>query len=319
MRQFVAIAHNALMELIRQPIYLLLMSTSSIFMVFLASVYYFGFGDDPTMVKQSVLAVMLLTGLFGAVLSAASSVAHEIRSGTALAVLSKPVGRAQFLLAKFTGVALSLTLMAFVNTLAALLASRMAYDVYGEPDRQALVIFFVGLVLAYAAGGFSNYFLRRPFVADAVWGVVLMVTLAFILINFFDRQGESQAWGTGTDWRIIPAALLILFALWLLAGLAIACTTRWELIPTLAFCSAIFLAGLMSDYFFSEKAHAGSIWANFLYTLLPNWQLFWAANALEANKSIPWSYVLKSFGYLTGYLGAILALALILFEDRELS
>src|SRR4026208_1279062 len=105
MRQFVAIVTNAFMELIRQPVFLLLMSSSAVFAVFLASIPYFGFGDDPKLVKDSVLAVMLLSGRRGAVLSASNSLAREIRTGTALAVLSKPVGRAEFLLAKYTGVA----------------------------------------------------------------------------------------------------------------------------------------------------------------------------------------------------------------------
>ena len=38
---------------------------SAAFIVFLSSVYYFGFGDDPKLVKDSTLAVMLLAGLFG--------------------------------------------------------------------------------------------------------------------------------------------------------------------------------------------------------------------------------------------------------------
>ena len=87
MRQFITIASNAFMELVRQPVFLLLLTFSSAFGVFLAAVPYFGFGDDPKLVKDSVLAVMLLAGLFGAVLSASASVAREIRSGTALAVL----------------------------------------------------------------------------------------------------------------------------------------------------------------------------------------------------------------------------------------
>src|SRR5580704_10497181 len=106
MRQFFTIAVNAFMELVRQPVFLLLMTGSVAFEIFLATPYYFAFGDEPKLVKNSVLAVMLLAGLFGAVLSASSSLAREIRSGTALAVLSKPVGRAQFLLAKYVGVAL---------------------------------------------------------------------------------------------------------------------------------------------------------------------------------------------------------------------
>src|SRR5438093_13177308 len=103
MRQFITIATNAFMELVRQPVFLLLMTCSAIFQIFLATPYYFAFGDEPKLVKNSTLAVMLLTGLLGAVLSASSSVAREIRTGTAVAVLSKPVGRPQFLVAKYVG------------------------------------------------------------------------------------------------------------------------------------------------------------------------------------------------------------------------
>src|SRR5207344_1225179 len=150
MRQFVTIAVNAFMELIRQPIFLLLMTSSAIFCVFLATVPYFGFGDDPKLVKDSVLAVMLLAGLLGAVLSASNSLAREIRTGTALAVLSKPVGRAEFLLAKYAGVAAVLAVLTYVNLLAALLASRMGYDAYGDTDWLALGIFIGAIILAYA-------------------------------------------------------------------------------------------------------------------------------------------------------------------------
>src|SRR6266513_3174694 len=128
MRQFLTIGSNAFMELVRQSIFLILMTASAAFIAFLASIYYFGFGDDPKLVKDSALAVMLLVGLFGAVLSAAASVAHEIRSGTALAVLAKPVGRAQFLLAKYVGLAAALAVLTYVNALSALLAvSRITF------------------------------------------------------------------------------------------------------------------------------------------------------------------------------------------------
>src|SRR6478752_3947308 len=153
MRQFITITRNAFMELVRQPVFLLLMSCSAGFSVFLACVPYFGFGDDPKLVKDSVLAIMLLAGLFGAVLSASASVAREIRSGTALAVLSKPVGRAQFLLAKYAGLILALTLVTYVNLVAALLASRMAFDAYGSTDLFAVGVFAFALIIAYLMGG----------------------------------------------------------------------------------------------------------------------------------------------------------------------
>src|SRR3954471_5384366 len=154
MRQFLTIAWNAFMELVRQPVFLLLTTGSACFNVFLAAVPYFGFGDDQKMVKDSVLAVTFLTGLLGAVLSASASVAHEIRTGTALAVLSKPVGRVQFVLGKYLGLAGAITLMTFINFISALLASRMAYDAYGDVDRLGAGIFLAFVALAYLSGGF---------------------------------------------------------------------------------------------------------------------------------------------------------------------
>jgi ABC-2 type transport system permease protein len=254
------------------------------------------------------------------VLSASASLAREIRAGTVLAVLSKPVGRAQFLLAKYVGLALALTVLTYVNLIATLLASRMAFDAYGSTDMFALGIFALGVVMAYLLGGFSNFFLRRPFVSDAVFGLLMTLTIAFIVINFFNKEGKSQAFATGIDWRLIPAGVLILFALWILAGLALACSTRFDTIPTLAICSALFLLGIMSDYLFGRHAQTGSWWASALYTVTPNWQLFWLADAVETGKStFHWGYVAKAFAYMVCYVGAALSVAVLMFEDRELS
>src|SRR2546423_3353158 len=193
MRQFITIATNAFMELVRQPVFLLLMTSSAAFEIFLATPYYFAFGDEPKLVKNSTLAVMLLAGLFGAVLSASSSLAREIRSGTALAVLSKPVGRTQFLLAKYTGLILALTLLTYVNMIAVLLASRMAFDAYGSTDLFAVSVFALGLVIAYSMGGFSNFFLRRPFRSDAGVSLGVMLSISFIVISFCMQGGKPQA------------------------------------------------------------------------------------------------------------------------------
>lgn len=379
MRQFITIATNAFMELVRQPVFLLLMTSSAVFEIFLATPFYFAFGDEPKLVKNSTLAVMLLAGLFGAVVSASASLAREIRSGTALAVLSKPVGRAQFLLAKYVGLIVALAVLTYANTLAALLASRMAFDAYGSTDLFAVGIFVSSLVVAYSLGGFSNFFLRRPFVSDAVFCVIVMLSVGFVVINFYTKEVKPQPFATGVDWRMVPASLLVLLALWVLAALALACSTRFDMIPTLAICSSLFLLGIMSDYLFGRPAEpvwrydlqqetassrwsvgqkellkelvlkydkdkngvlepaerkeitsqdkvrlaragmAGKWWASVLYTVTPNWQLFWLADVLNTDKGlIPWAYVGKALAYAAAYAGAALSLALALFEDREL-
>jgi hypothetical protein len=320
MRQFLTIAVNAFMELIRQPIFLLLMTGSVLFEIFLAVPYYFAFGDEPKLVENSVLAVMLLAGLFGAVLTASSSLAREIRSGTALAVLSKPVGRAQFLLAKFAGLAAALLLLTYVNMIGVLLASRMAFDAYGKTDLPAIGIFGGGILLAYLLAGFSNFFLRRPFVSDAVLAMLVFTTLAAFLVFQFTTQKESLGTMATVNWNLLPAGILILFALWILAAVALACSTRFDTIPTLAICSAIFLVGLMSDYFFGIRAQSGDWWASALYSVIPNWQLFWLADAIETGKNtFQWAYVGKALAYAVCYAGAALAVGAALFEERELS
>jgi ABC-type transport system involved in multi-copper enzyme maturation permease subunit len=320
MRQFVTIAGNAFMELIRQPVFLLLMTLSSLFEVFLSCIKYYGFGDEPKLVENSTLAVMFLAGLFGAVLSASASVGREIRSGTALAVLAKPVGRAQFLLAKYAGLSCALAILTFVNCIAVLLATRMAFDAYGDVDYPGLGVFYGAIFLAYIIAGFTNYFLRRPFVSDAVFAVVIMAVVAFAVLQFIPREAVRMGVDyKGMDWRVVPASALILMALLILAALALACSTRVEAVPTLVICSSLFLLGLVSDYFWGERAKAGSWWASVLYDVTPNWQLFWLGDALEGTNKIPLSYLGEALGYACAYIAAILALALALFEDRELN
>jgi hypothetical protein len=320
MRQFFTIAVNAFMELVRQPVFLLLMTGSVMFEIFLAVPYYFAFGDEPKLVENSVLALMLLSGLFGAVLSASSSLAREIRSGTALAVLSKPVGRVEFLLAKFAGLAAALTILTYVNMIGVLLASRMAFDAYGKTDLPAIGIFAGGIAAAYALAGFGNFFLRRTFVSDAVLAMVVFTTLAAFLIFQFTSQMESLGTVARVNWNLLPAGLLILFALWILAAIALACSTRLDTIATMAICSAFFLLGLMSDYFFGRAAEHGSWLGSMLYSVIPNWQIFWLADAIDSGRStFHWGYVGKALAYAVFYAGAALAAGAALFEERELS
>lgn len=307
------------MELVRQPIFLLLMTSSACFSVFLAVVPYFGFGDDPKLVKDSTLAVTLLSGLLTSVLCAAASVGQEIRSGTALTVLAKPVSRTTFILAKYVGLAATLLLITYTNMVATLLASRMAFDAYGNADTLGFSIYMASVALAFAVGGFSNFFLRRTFVSDAAFAFVVLTTVALWVVAQFTVVDRAFDGAAHIDWRVVPAGVLILFALWILAGLALACSTRLEVIPSLAVCTAVFLLGLMTDYLFKGPADAGVWWAKIGYAVMPNWQQFWLADALEDKKSIPWAYVIKAGGYLVTYVCAALALALALFEDRELS
>lgn len=319
MLAFNTIAWNGARELIRQPIVLILVTVPSVFMVFMAHVPYLALESESKLIKDSALAVVFLVGLLAAVFCASNTLALELRTGTALAVLAKPVSRTKFIIAKYFGVGLALTVITYVNLLTALMCSRMAPDIYDAVDPPARWAIVGGLILGLAAGGYTNFFQHRQFIGDAVLGIAGFTTLTVVAACFLSKKWYWQPFGALTDWRMLAAGVLILGALLVLAAVALACSTRLELMPTLGVCSIVFLLGLMTDYLFGRAAGEGSIFAGVLYAMLPNWQLFWMVDALEGDRTIPVGYVFRAMTYVVCYLVAALSVALALFEDRELS
>ena len=106
-----AIAHSTFKTEISQPLFLLVMVIGGLFIV--ASVYvpYNTFGEDIKMYKDSGLTLIRVLAIFLAIWAASKSVAEEIEGRTALTVLSKPVGRRQFIFGKFTGISLAIAVM----------------------------------------------------------------------------------------------------------------------------------------------------------------------------------------------------------------
>lgn len=109
-----AIAHSTFKTEVNQPLFLLVMIIGGLFIV--ASIYvpYNTFGEDIKMYKDSGLTLIRVLAIFLAIWAASKSVAEEIEGRTALTVLSKPVGRRQFIFGKFTGISLAIALMFIV-------------------------------------------------------------------------------------------------------------------------------------------------------------------------------------------------------------
>lgn len=268
--------------------------------------------------KHALLALTLLNGLFVAATSASATLSQEVRSGTALTLLAKPVGRGTLVLAKFAGLVAALAVQGYVCLLATLLGSRMAFDAHGGPDLLATGLWLGAVLGGLGAAAAINFLTHRPFTGVGVAAVTLAFTTVFLVAAVLDREGRWQAFGAGVDWRLLPATLLLWLALLLVAGVALAASTRLPALPTLCLCGGVFLLGLMSDYLFGRAARDGSWLAEAAYTLVPNWQLFWMADTLREGVSLPWSYVLRATGYVAAYLTICLALAVALFQEREL-
>lgn len=109
-----AIAQATFKTEICQPLYLLVLAAGLAFVVLSIYVPYNTFGEDIKMYKDSGLTLIRVLAIFLAIWAASKSVAEEIDGRTALTVLSKPVGRRQFILGKFGGISLAIALLFIV-------------------------------------------------------------------------------------------------------------------------------------------------------------------------------------------------------------
>jgi len=109
-----AIAQATFKTEICQPLYLLVLAAGMAFVVLSIYIPYNTFGEDIKMYKDSGLTLIRVLAIFLAIWAASKSVAEEIDGRTALTVLSKPVGRRQFILGKFSGISCAIALLFIV-------------------------------------------------------------------------------------------------------------------------------------------------------------------------------------------------------------
>ena len=324
LRQFIALTVLTALEAMRQPICLLLAVTCIALTALVPLTIMHNFGEDGKLVRDSGLALHFVFGLFLAGYAASSSLSREMKSGTASAVLSKPVGREIFFLAKFTGIACLILLFSMCAASATLLSERAAEKFYStskftgwHSDNRTGIMLACAPFLALFSGGLINYKLRRPFESTAFALLLMFLLLVFFIAGFFDVNGAFAPFDFRVQWRILPASFLITMALIVLSAVAMMLSTRLSTAPTLIFSSAVFMIGLMSDYLFGRHAGASHVSA-FLYRILPNWQHFWVSDALSNGGTIPALYILNAGQYALIYLAGILCLGILSFRYAEM-
>lgn len=119
------------------------------------------------------------------------------------------------------------------------------------------------------------------------------------------------------EFEILKASILTFGAIAILGAVALAAATRLSVVPTFILNLVVIGAGLGSDQFFRPRAEDGKLWAEFLYSILPNFQCFWMVDAMEESRLIPVTYIASSLGYAALLVIALLLVAMALFETRE--
>ena len=154
-----AIAWVTAKETVLQPLFLILSLVGIFGLLVFLFLSYHTLGEDIKIVVSQGLTLVKLLAVFLAVWSASTSIADEIEGKTALMILAKPVGRARFVIGKYTGVMIAVTLLFFIlgfffiNSVGYKLvydARELAREVPTQAECFAYIIRIVpGLILAF--------------------------------------------------------------------------------------------------------------------------------------------------------------------------
>ena len=246
-----------------------------------------------------------------------------MRRGTAATVLSKPVSRELFFLAKYAGIAAVVMAFSTCAGVATLVSERVSIRFLSTPglvgyimDSQTGVMLLFAPAAAYLAAAFLSFRTRRPFRGLAFWFLVIALLATLLACGFFDRAGRFAPFDTRVQWRIVPVSLLLMQALLVLAAIALGLSTRLTTAPTLTICCIVFVIGLMSDHLFGRHAATSSVCA-LLHAVIPNWQHFWVSDALRKGGTVPWPYLANALLYAVTYGAAVICLGILSFRRAE--
>ncbi|OGV54662.1 MAG: hypothetical protein A2017_19275 [Lentisphaerae bacterium GWF2_44_16] len=312
MLNFFYIAKNTFRESLREPIFFVLLVSALIMIGLFPSMSMFVFREQIKLVIDSAMATTMVFGLGAAVLCASHTVSREMRNGTALLLMSKPVHRWSFILAKICGIMAALTLFVFICNVSSLISVRVATDQF-QLDFTAMYIYFGLIFVSGLVGAVRNFLYQSSFSSAAIFSLLIIIPLFALAINFVPVNGENVP----IRLDMVPALVLLFFAVWTMGTITVVFSTRLDMVANMTVCAVIFLLGLVSNYFLGKGSETNIIYT-FFYTLLPNWQFFWMADALASNQSIPFSYIVFAGIYFILYVFFCCIWAVALFQNREI-
>ena len=318
MHKLLTIAKNTFIETLRQPVYTIII-IAALFLFFISpSLTMYTMSDDNKLLREVGLSTLFLASLFIAIFSASGAVGEEIEDKTITTVLSKPVSRPIFIVAKFLGVSAAVVLAHYICTIALLMAIRHGVLETASDTHDWTVVGTAAViaVLTLLLTAFFNYAYDWKFSSTAVVLAGIFGTLGIVFLSFIDRNWQFNPPGNGINTLDVYGSILLLLAAIIIVALAVAFSARFNIVVTLSACVGIFLLGLISDYVFGRFAER-QLWAKIGRFLVPNLQVFWISDAIYEGSVVPLKYIIISISYAMCYTTAILLLAIALFQRRE--
>lgn len=314
MYNLLQLTRNTFRESIREPIFYILLITALVLIGNFPGFTLFVFNEQIKLVVDSAMATSMVFGLFAAVLCASHTVSREMRNGTVLLLMSKPVYRWNFIMAKIIGIIAAVVLFVFICNVATIISVYIAKDQF-RLEMTAYFVFFGILIAAALFGCICNFVYGNSFSAVTVWATAITLPIYCVVLYFVAEHPSISL----KD--LLSALTLLFFSVATMATITVLFSTRLEMVANLTCCSVVFFLGLISNYLFQRNTDSLllDLVMRFFYAILPNWQFFWMADALASMQPIPFSYVLWSGLYVVLYISLCSLWAVGLFHSREIA
>ncbi|MCD6460494.1 hypothetical protein J7L67_07510 [bacterium] len=320
MRKIFTLAIVSFKEIIRQPIYIIVLLIAMAMLYASPWFSMFTLLNSSKLVRDMGLATILLSVLFISAFSASGLIFKEIENKTAVTVLSKPVFRFQFLIGKYIGLLFGISLAVIQLTLFLILIMRIGVPETAQFTLDKPVVYSLEFIFVFSLlwAAVMNYFFDKPFTSSLVIAFFYFLLLVFFTVSFINPDFQPQNFGAGMELGLFKAGILIFLSMSILGSIAIIGSIRFNMISNLVFCIAIFFTGMTADYFFGRFADSNIV-CKIIYSIIPNLQFFWTADAFLTNNTIPSSYIVLTSLYTVIYIPTALVFGWFLFTEREIS
>ena len=213
--------------------------------------------NDQRMLLDIGLATVFMVGMLLAVFISSTVLGQEIRDKTALTVVSKPVGRPQFVIGKFIGASGAILLSTILVALVFMLVEQQeVFQTVRVPLHLPVVLFGVmSVLIGTAAAVWCNYF--YGFVFSSTWICVTtpLLTITYLLVLNFGPDFSTHPFWVAFKPDIWRAIIAILVSVLILASISIAISTRLGQLGTLLATLLVFFLGMMSDSLFGKPLY----------------------------------------------------------------
>ena len=258
-RRLIPIVKATALEVLSEPLSLLVLLAALVLTVFAPAFHYHQFGEATRMARDAGLSSVFTCGAVIAVFGTIRSFRREIESGTMSMALAHPVSRTDFFLAKALGAFtayLAFVLIVFLTSLVIVdgaavggAIARQSGDVarlHGPNFAQGVGVIVLPLVLAAAL----NRFARMRFVLS-FFALALALSLVCAALSIVRDAGWAL--------RLLPVALLlVLFSAFLLSASA-AFAVRLKANAAASAAGVVFLLALpaVGNYYLSDALSNG--------------------------------------------------------------